>query len=113
MHEASLLVCGGTAAGLDAVLDGGYLRTFSVAGGLHHAHRDRAAGFCVYNDPAVAIARATRDRPGLRVAYVDIDAHHGDGVEEAFADRADVLTLSLHETRPVPLPGYGVRRRHR
>jgi acetoin utilization protein AcuC len=107
MHAASLLVCGGTAAGLDAVLDGSYVRTFAVAGGLHHAHRDRASGFCVYNDPAVAIARATRDRPGLRVAYLDIDAHHGDGVEEAFENRPDVLTVSLHETGLYLYPGTG------
>jgi acetoin utilization protein AcuC len=107
MHEASRLVCGGTAAGLDAVLDGVYLRTFAVAGGLHHAHRDRAAGFCVYNDPAVAMARATRDRPGLRIAYLDIDAHHGDGVQEAFESRPDVLTISLHETGLYLYPGTG------
>ncbi len=107
MHQASKLICGGTAAALDAVLDGDYLRTFAVAGGLHHAHRDRAAGFCIYNDPAVAIARAIRDRPGLRVVYLDIDAHHGDGVEEAFAERADVLTISLHETGLYLYPGTG------
>jgi acetoin utilization protein AcuC len=107
MHEASLLICGGTAAAVDAVMDGTYTRAFAVAGGLHHAHRDRAAGFCVYNDPAVAIARATRDHPGLRVAYIDIDAHHGDGVQEAFEERADVLTLSLHETGLYLFPGTG------
>ena len=107
MHDSSLLVCGGTAAALDTVIERHYLRTFAVAGGLHHAHRDRAAGFCVYNDPAVAIARATRDHPDLRVAYVDIDAHHGDGVEEAFASRADVLTISLHETGLYLYPGTG------
>ncbi len=107
MHEASLLVCGATCAGLDAVLDGRYPRSFSVAGGLHHAHRGRAAGFCVYNDPAVAMARATRDRPGLRIAYVDIDAHHADGVEEAFVERDDVFTLSIHESGMYLFPGTG------
>jgi acetoin utilization protein AcuC len=107
MHEASALACASTRIAVDSVLDGAAVRSFSVAGGLHHAHRDRAAGFCVYNDPAVAIACTTRDHPGLRVAYLDIDAHHGDGVQEAFWERDDVLTVSLHESGRYLFPGTG------
>ncbi|TLM76503.1 MAG: acetoin utilization protein AcuC, partial [Actinobacteria bacterium] len=107
MHETSALICGGAVLGLAAVLDGRAERTFNVAGGLHHAHRDRAAGFCVYNDPAVAIAAARRDRPGVRLAYLDIDAHHGDGVEEAFYETDEILTISLHESGRYLFPGTG------
>ncbi len=107
MHEAAALACGATTMALRAVVEGDARRAFSVAGGLHHAHRDRAAGFCVYNDPAVAIAVLRRDHPGLRVAYVDIDAHHGDGVEETFYDDPDVLTLSIHESGRYLFPGTG------
>jgi acetoin utilization protein AcuC len=107
MHDTSALICGASIRGLDAVLGGGPKRTFSIAGGLHHAHRARAAGFCVYNDPAVAIAHARAARPGLRVLYLDIDAHHGDGVQEAFYDSAEVMTVSLHETGEFLFPGTG------
>ena len=110
LHEAAALICGGTIAALARVLDapsGPPARAFAPAGGLHHAHRDRASGFCVYNDPAVAIAVALRDRPGVRIAYLDIDAHHGDGVEAAFYDTPDVLTISLHESGRYLFPGTG------
>lgn len=108
LHEASALICGGTIAALRHALQGnGAVRPFAVAGGLHHAHRDRAAGFCVYNDPAVAIAVARGAHPDLRVAYLDIDAHHGDGVQEAFFDDPHVLTISLHESGRYLYPGTG------
>lgn len=107
MHEAALLVVGSTITAVDAVVSGEATRAFSVAGGLHHAHRDRCAGFCIYNDCAIAIERAVRANPGLRVAYVDIDVHHGDGVQEAFFDRADVLTVSVHESGAYLYPGTG------
>jgi acetoin utilization protein AcuC len=110
MHEAAALIAGGTIRAMDGVLAGEFDRAFCPAGGLHHAHRERAAGFCVYNDCAVAIARATALNPGLRVAYVDIDAHHGDGVEEAFESRADVLTISVHESGQYLYPGTGASR---
>jgi acetoin utilization protein AcuC len=110
MHEAASLAVGGTLRALFAVLDGQYQRAFAPAGGLHHAHRDGAAGFCVYNDCAVAIAKATAEHDGLRVAYVDIDAHHGDGVQEAFVDRSDVLTISVHESGRYLYPGTGAAR---
>lgn len=80
-------------------------RAFNIAGGLHHAASSRASGFCYINDAAVAI-RFLIDR-GLRVAYVDIDAHHGDGVQDAFYDTDQVLTISLHETGLTLFPGTG------
>ena len=107
MHEAAALAAGATTRALSDVVSGACVRAFSPAGGLHHAHRDRAAGFCVYNDLVVAIEVATRAHPGLRVAYVDLDAHHGDGVQEAFDERDDVLTLSVHESGQYLYPGTG------
>ena len=110
MHEAAALACGATIRALDDVVSGAARRAFAPAGGLHHAHHDRAAGFCVYNDCAIAIAKATAEHPGLRVAYVDIDAHHGDGVQEAFLARCDVLTVSVHESGRYLYPGTGAAR---
>jgi len=110
MHEAACRVAGGTVTALVGVVEGLWTRAFAPAGGLHHAHRERAAGFCVYNDCAVAIAKATAENPGLRVAYVDIDAHHGDGVQEAFVARSDVLTVSIHESGRYLYPGTGASR---
>jgi acetoin utilization protein AcuC len=107
MHAVSALIAGGTIQALERVLDGSSMRAFNPAGGLHHSHRARAAGFCVYNDCAIAIARATERNSGTRVAYVDIDAHHGDGVEEAFRARSDVLTISVHESGRYLYPGTG------
>lgn len=80
-------------------------RAFNIAGGLHHAMPDRASGFCYINDPAVAIEHLTKQ--GKRVAYIDIDAHHGDGVESIFYNRSDVLTISLHESGKFLFPGTG------
>lgn len=108
LHDAAALIAAGTATALQLALEGeGATRAFSVAGGLHHAHHDRAAGFCVYNDPAIAIMLALRERPGLRVAYLDIDAHHGNGVQEVFYDTPEVLTISLHESGRYLYPGTG------
>ena len=78
----------------------------NISGGLHHAMRDRASGFCVYDDPAVAIAWLLA-QGATRVAYVDVDVHHGDGVEAAFYDDPRVLTLSLHESGRTLFPGTG------
>lgn len=110
MHDAAALVAGLSTSALTLVVEGRCRRTFSPAGGLHHAMRDRASGFCVYNDCAIAIEQAIRANPGLRVAYVDIDAHHGDGVQAAFYDRADVLTISVHESGRYLFPGTGFER---
>lgn len=107
MHRISALICGASIVALQEVLSGRRTRTFSIAGGLHHAHRSRAAGFCVYNDAAVAIKVARAAKPELRVLYVDIDAHHGDGVQEAFDGTPDVMTISLHESGAFAFPGTG------
>ena len=105
MHEASAAVAGGSLRAVEAILQGDVLHAFHPGGGLHHAMRDRASGFCVYNDPALAIARARRD--GLRVLYVDLDVHHGDGVQAIHWDDPGVVTLSIHETGRALFPGTG------
>ena len=107
MHEIAALTCGASIQGIEEIVSGRRDRTFSIAGGMHHAHRSRAAGFSVYNDAAVAIAVARQARPDLKVLYVDIDAHHGDGVQEAFGGSADVLTISIHESGLYAFPGTG------
>ena len=78
---------------------------FHPAGGLHHAHPDRASGFCIFNDVALAVAKAVRD--GLRVAYVDIDAHHGDGVMYGFYGSGRVLDIDFHQDGRTLFPGTG------
>ena len=105
MHEAVAGVCAATTHAVDRVLDGRAARAAAFAGGLHHAFADRASGFCIYNDLAVAIRHA-RDR-GARVAYLDVDAHHGDGVQAAFYDDPHVLTFSVHESGHHLFPGTG------
>ena len=104
-YEASALACGGSIQAADLVASGAVERAFAFAGGLHHAMPDRASGFCYLNDAVLAILHL-RDR-GLRVCYVDIDAHHGDGVQAAFYDSADVLTISTHERGDRLFPGTG------
>jgi acetoin utilization protein AcuC len=106
MHEASALVCGASIAAAEAVWSGEARRAVNIAGGLHHAMPDHAAGFCVYNDPAIAIRRLL-DLGAERIAYVDIDVHHGDGVQHVFWDDPRVLTISLHETPFTLFPGTG------
>jgi acetoin utilization protein AcuC len=106
MHEASADVAGATVAAVEAVWRGQVKRAVNIAGGLHHAMPDRASGFCVYNDPAIGIARLVA-LGAQRVAYVDIDVHHGDGVQEIFWDDPRVLTVSLHESPLTLFPGTG------
>ena len=105
MHEVSLLTTGGTLVAMEEVLAGRLRVAFNGSGGLHHAMRRNASGFCIYNDPAI-VCGLLADR-GMRVAYVDIDAHHGDGVQAAFYDTDQVLTISLHETGRTLFPGTG------
>ena len=106
MHEAAALVAGATLAAAEEVWSGRALRAVNIAGGLHHAMADRASGFCVYNDPAIAIARLL-DLGATRIAYIDVDVHHGDGVQEIFYADPRVLTVSLHETPLALFPGTG------
>jgi acetoin utilization protein AcuC len=105
MHEASLLTTGASIVAMEEVIDRGARVAVNYAGGLHHAMRSRASGFCIYNDPAI-VCGLLADR-GLRVAYVDIDAHHGDGVQAAFYDTDRVLTVSLHQDGRTLFPGTG------
>src|SRR6478609_1753806 len=105
MHEAGAMVAGGSLRAMEAILRGDVEHAFHPGGGLHHAMPDRASGFCIYDDPALAIARARRD--GLRVLYVDLDVHHGDGVQAIHWDDPGVLTLSFHETGRTLFPGTG------
>ena len=106
MHDASMRVCAASREAARLVLSGEAIHAFNPAGGLHHAMPDRAAGFCVYNDPAVAIDWML-EQGVERIAYVDVDVHHGDGVETMFADDPRVLTISLHESGRFLFPGTG------
>lgn len=105
LWEAAQLVAGGSLLAARLVADGEAERVFHFAGGLHHALPDRASGFCYVNDAVLAI-QELRAR-GLRVAYVDIDAHHGDGVQFAFYSDPTVLTISIHERGDRLFPGTG------
>ncbi len=105
MHDAGAMVAGGSIRAVEAILRGDVEHAFHPGGGLHHAMPDRASGFCIYDDPALAIARARRD--GLRVLYVDLDVHHGDGVQAIHWSDPGVLTVSVHETGRYLFPGTG------
>ena len=105
MHDAAALAVGGSLLAARAIAAGRLLHAFNIGGGLHHAFAAQAAGFCIYNDIALA-ALALRDA-GLRVAYVDLDAHHGDGVQEIFYRDPEVLTVSFHESGRYLFPGTG------
>lgn len=106
MHEASALVAGATLAAAQAVHSGRAQHAVNIAGGLHHAMPDAAAGFCIYNDIGVAIAWLLAQ--GVqRIAYIDVDVHHGDGVQQMFYDDPRVLTISLHESPLTLFPGTG------
>ncbi|YAL83768.1 acetoin utilization protein AcuC [Dermacoccaceae bacterium W4C1] len=106
MHEASALIAAGTLSACQAVWSGEVEHAVNFAGGMHHAMPGKASGFCVYNDAAVGI-QWLLDAGAERVAYVDIDVHHGDGVERAFWDDPRVLTISVHESGRVLFPGTG------
>jgi acetoin utilization deacetylase AcuC-like enzyme/GNAT superfamily N-acetyltransferase len=116
MHTAAATITGGTLVALNTMmgLPNGEpsagttqpLHVFHPAGGWHHAWADRASGFCIYNDIAVAIANILRTSEA-KVAYIDFDAHHGDGVQNAFYDDPRVMTISLHETGRYLFPGTG------
>jgi acetoin utilization protein AcuC len=105
MHDAALFAAGASLQGMQAVLCGDARHAYNMAGGLHHARRDQASGFCIFNDAALAIEHALD--VGLRVAYVDLDAHHGDGVQTIFYEEPRVLTISIHESGRYLFPGTG------
>ena len=107
MHGACARVVGGVVEACRLVMGGGATHAMCVSGGLHHAMRSRASGFCVYNDAGVAISRLKEEHPGIRIAYVDTDAHHGDGVQWMFYEDPDVLTVSMHESGRHLFPGTG------
>jgi acetoin utilization protein AcuC len=105
MHEAAAAVAGGSLQAMEAILREDVEHAFHPGGGLHHAMPDRASGFCIYNDPALAIAAARR--AGKRILYVDLDVHHGDGVQAIHYDDPGVLTFSIHESGRTLFPGTG------
>ncbi len=105
VFDGSLLVAGASLRAAELVDSGDVGVAFNIAGGLHHAMADYASGFCYINDPVIAIKSLVNR--GRRVAYIDIDAHHGDGVQAAFYDTDKVLTISLHETGRMLFPGTG------
>ncbi|WP_328318943.1 acetoin utilization protein AcuC [Streptomyces sp. NBC_00388] len=106
MHEVSALIAGQSVGAAEAVWRGDTDHAVNFTGGLHHAMPGAASGFCIYNDAALAIARLL-ELGAERVAYVDVDVHHGDGVQEAFRDDPRVLTVSLHEHPRTLFPGTG------
>ncbi len=106
MHEASSRMVASTVDAAMAVWRGEAEHAINLAGGMHHAMPEGAAGFCIYNDAAVAI-KLLQQAGARRVLYVDLDAHHGDGVERAFWNDPDVLTLSIHQSGATLFPGTG------
>ena len=106
MHEAAARIVGGSVIAADAIMDETTVRAVNFAGGMHHAARSKASGFCIYNDAAAAIHRML-ERGAKRVVYIDVDAHHGDGTESIFWDDDRVLTISIHESGLSLFPGTG------
>ncbi len=107
VFEAASYVVGSDLAGLKNAMEGGHPRIFVPIAGLHHARRDTAAGFCVFNDVGVLIETLRREFAIKRVAYVDIDAHHGDGVFYAFESDPDLMVVDIHEDGRFLYPGTG------
>ncbi len=105
LYDWSLMVTGATLECIRQIINENRKIAFNIAGGLHHAQQNRASGFCYLNDPAIGIAKMIQD--GLRIIYLDIDVHHGDGVEEAFYNTDRVLTISLHQHGHTLFPGTG------
>lgn len=106
IHDAAAMVCGATLQAALAVASGTAIHAVNVAGGLHHAMANRGSGFCVYNDIAVAIQYLLA--MGFeRIAYIDVDAHHGDGTQSIFWDDPRVLTFSIHQSGKSLFPGTG------
>ncbi|MFX1296313.1 MAG: acetoin utilization protein AcuC [Promethearchaeota archaeon] len=108
MYEASALICGASIIAADKVWnDEKFTIAFNPAGGLHHAQKSKASGFCIFNDIAVAINHLKSFIKDIRIAYLDIDCHHGDGVQWLFYDDPNVLTVSYHQSGKYLFPGSG------
>jgi len=107
IYATSAYIVGAALAGLQQVMTGECLRTFQPIGGLHHAGRGHAAGFCVFNDPGVLIETLRSEYDVKRVAYIDIDVHHGDGVFYAFEDDPDLILADIHQDGRTLYPGTG------
>jgi acetoin utilization protein AcuC len=107
VYDAASYVVGGTLNGLESVRLGDCKHFFNPVGGLHHATRNSASGFCVFNDAAIAISKLLQEGNFERVAYVDIDAHHGDGVYYAFESDPRVINVDIHESGRTLFPGTG------
>ncbi len=109
VFEASCYVVGSTLLGLEKIMQGEALHAFNPMGGLHHARKKSAGGFCVFNDVAIAISKALKDYGVKRVLYVDLDAHDGDGVLYGFYDDPRVYIADIHESGRFLYPGTGFR----
>lgn len=108
MYEASALVAGATITAAEMVMNDPEVDiAFNVGGGLHHAHKKMAHGFCIFNDIAIAIQKIRLKHPNLRICYLDIDAHHGDGVQNIFYNDPDILKIDIHQDGRTLFPGTG------
>jgi len=108
MYEASAIICGASIITAETVWNNEEFKTaFNPAGGLHHAMRDKASGFCIFNDIGVAIKHLKKLQKDIRIAYLDIDCHHGDGVQWLFYNDPNVLTISYHQDGRYLFPGTG------
>jgi acetoin utilization protein AcuC len=105
--EASALAVGASLAAIDLVMSGRVTHAMNISGGLHHAHPSRASGFCIFNDPAVSIAYLKKKYAVEKVLYLDVDAHHGDGVMYGFYSDPGVLDIDFHEDGHHLFPGTG------
>jgi len=105
MYEASALIAGGSLVAADIVMENDNIHAFNIAGGLHHAMPDKASGFCIFNDPAITASYIRKNYDARRIAYIDIDAHAGDGVNWVFYSDPTVMTISFHESGRYLFPG--------
>ncbi len=106
-YEATSLVVGASLKACDLVMKEGFSHAFNPSGGLHHAHPERASGFCIFNDPAISISYLKSKFGVKKLVYLDIDAHHGDGVMYGFYDDPGVLDIDFHESGRYLFPGTG------
>jgi acetoin utilization protein AcuC len=109
-YDASALAAGASLTAVDSVMTGKASHATNIAGGLHHAHPDRASGFCIFNDPAISIAHLKKNYGLERILYLDVDAHHGDGVMYGFYSDPAVLDIDFHEDGRHLFPGTGYTR---